>query len=548
MLWGQKTMPGASQRVGKVRYLCACCIAALLIVGDGIAFAAGITQGRDWSALVGLAIFLVPLMIGVPWGLIASTRWRWHAAQIIHTLPASGDAPISALQAERDLALASGETVAISRIIPNRRLWNVIWGYLFIVPFLGLFCESGLITLFQIHWPPETSLATFSARLSPMLAVTLAMPMVLALLLFLPTILGDRFVRRLRLHADDDGLTVTRGFHSITFPWDEIHLCLYIPTRYSHRSNLAFDGTYVIGNRTRQVAVTLYFRDILYPKSAMQFSPRSWQWIWEWERVLATIAERSLCPMRVPTVRQAQSQQMAEAERDDVGVQLDPPPLVPALLQPRPDLVAAMQHAPATVVLRPRVRVGRILSLSAKMTGFIGGIVVVSFGSGWLASAVGLASQKDSLMFDNPMEFAIFAGPMLIMLACISLWFGITSVYEKRPTIIADAKGITQKMRKQKQSRTLAWEQIEQWVVTPLGDDPAQGMNYRLVALKPRVQSIWWNEVPGDTLADPKGTQAAFQERAEQLHALIAARTGLILMQDQHIQPRKRPLLLRILL
>ncbi len=101
-------------------------------------------------------------------------------------------------------------------------------------------------------------------------------------------------------------------------------------------------------------------------------------------------------------------------------------------------------------------------------------------------------------------------------------------------------------MRRSKGKRiiTIPWENVRQWVVVHFSDNPARGSRYGVYGRG--TKPIIWHERPDDRLASGGG-RAAFAQRAEELHAMIAAKTGLPLLELPYI-PRKRRWWSRLLL
>ena|ERR1051326_4234973 len=107
------------------------------------------------------------------------------------------------------------------------------------------------------------------------------------------------------------------------------------------------------------------------------------------------------------------------------------------------------------------------------------------------------------------------------------LFFRLRARHRRSPAIVADPKGLTRKTPEKATTISIPWDEIRAWAIMP-ARDPLHARRIYLVSSE--RATITWTERADAQLAG-RGVQgdrrAAYQERADQLHRLIATRTGL---------------------
>lgn len=95
------------------------------------------------------------------------------------------------------------------------------------------------------------------------------------------------------------------------------------------------------------------------------------------------------------------------------------------------------------------------------------------------------------------------------------------------PQIVADASGLTKKTEVPRLTVIIPWGEIRAWAIMPALDQPDPHQTYFVCSA---TAALHWDEPANAELAgrDIQGDRRlAYQEQGRQLHALIAARTGL---------------------
>lgn len=114
----------------------------------------------------------------------------------------------------------------------------------------------------------------------------------------------------------------------------------------------------------------------------------------------------------------------------------------------------------------------------------------------------------------------------------ISLLFGWAFAYtrrrNRRPELLADDTGLTLRRGSNNRSgpSSITWANVRAWGVVPASPGSSRPAIYIIAT---DSYQLTWSEPPDARLPgrDVKGDrQAAYRERAEQIHALLVARTG----------------------
>lgn len=529
---------------------------ALGTLGVDAVVLAYIAMHSDWThsggASVTALVAFLALMLPLPIGLFLSVYRQQRAVGLAGRISDHdvAHAPVSALQADREGALQAGETIAISRLL-KLNIYRMFAALFLIDILFGGFIDS---LLFKSHViipvPSSVSWEGFITTNSLMACVTLALPFILLALLPLPAILSGSWQRRLAIKADDEGISVQQsGQRDVALRWGDITSIVYTPARRAWPAPCdPFDGWYVIGNSQHFVTFNTWYGVgfALQANTALsiQFTPDIGEFLLGVERIIATIQAKQSIEMRVPARQLAHTQTLAKMwnvpDEDDDDDEI----LLPALIQPRADLVAEMGHSQESVILRPRLQLAKLVRNSR-----LGAIMSLVFFAPWwageaLANGLFHVHDKAYFLFQTPtvgtISSLVLGGGLLLL----SLWIGFTEARKERFTLIADEHGITMKKRKTLKEITVAWSAISQWGAQPRGADTPHGTRYVIVGKR----NFSWDESPSDTLASPKrGMDETFQQRAEKLHAMIAAQTKLPLLHIPY-EPRKLPWWKRLLL
>ena len=527
------------------------------IIGRSIALAittldaivvAHVVMQSDWTnadgASIGVLVTLASLMLLVSIGLSTSLNRQHRAVEIAGSITKYGMAhsPLSLLQAGSEGDMERGETLQVIRRC-RISFWGLTFSLIFVVLGFGIFIDSLLIKSHTIMPPtPTTMWGEYITMLSPIAIITLVLPFILSAMLVMPAILSGTWQRRLSIKADDTGITVQQsGKRNVTLRWDEIEYIIYSPARRVWPYPLApFDGYYVIGNAHRFVTFnTLYGTALALqtnPLVRYQFDRGIDAFMIGIVRIIATIRARQGIEMHVPERLLARTSHLAKlwdatAEEDDNDETL---PL--SLIQPRADLVAQMEQTQATIMLRPRLKLMRI---ARKMLLYNIGIVVLLipwWGGEAIANGVFHAHDKYYMLFQTRSEGIVLSSCLGGVLLLFGVWFSWTDARKERFTVIADEHGLTVFKGRGNEKRTAAWNTIKEWTMHPHGEDGSDGIVYIVHGRYILV----WDESPKDTLVLLGGRRnETFQQRAEKLHAMIAAKTHLPLLSIPY-EPRKR--------
>ena len=178
------------------------------------------------------------------------------------------------------------------------------------------------------------------------------------------------------------------------------------------------------------------------------------------------------------------------------------------------------EAAPAEITLKEHLPILPLL-LETVLWFVIIGALLFACGSVALQTAV---SEITSL---NGFWVAV----IVVVSVGIGVLFALSLALQRRssraPAVIAGPDGLTQKTDEKATTTTLPWDEIRAWAIM-LSPNHTQTQR-RYVVCSERA-TLAWTERPDSELAG-RGIQGdrrqAYQEQAEQLHSLIAARTGL---------------------
>jgi hypothetical protein len=510
---------------------------ALLLVGGAGLFVVHLILAGEWSSdLLVLALmssgffflflfFLAFLVFAYFYGFFWRERTLSAAAQ--------GESRVLANapdQPDQALALQPGETLTLDRrrglgyilasggLILFCTVVIALMGEVLVFTLLPAFGHSALnplyFPLFDAPPPPPPSVLDW---------LTAAYPLAVGLLFLavIPYLLADQ---RYTLLADDAGLTIQQSFHRRRFmPWNDI--ALFIQTGKDRSTNV--NVAYLLWGHEHKVTfviVRLPLAANTSPKGASRidrldtyrFAGGFDHYAADAQRLLATIAARGHAPLQTllgkpPGITSLQRRFPSTFRAED----LVDAPLASQEWQPPVQDAGLADAGIPDVTLKARYSLGSFL---LEMLIWLIPIGVICF----LAIRItypDMVSDPSSLSFIG----------VVVLIPLFGGLFAASFAWSRRrrstPIVIADAKGLTQKT--DQNPTTIPWDEVRAWAIMP-SPNPLQSWR-RYIVSSERV-TITWTERPNAELAG-RGIQGhrrrAYQERAEQLHRLIAVRTGL---------------------
>ncbi len=523
---------------------------ALLLIGGAALFIAHLILAGDWSGnlvaltLISVGGFFFLFLFVLSFLLLAAFYgffWRERRLSAV----AQGESRLLATapdQPDQTLALHPGETLTLDR---RRSLGHILafgglillgmvviafGGEAIVFALLPAFGHSALnplyFPLFDAPPPPAPSLLDW---------LTAAYPLTVSLLLFaiIPYLLADQ---RYTLLADDEGLTIRHSFHRRRFiPWNDI--ALFIQTGQDRSANVS--AAYLLWGREHKVTFVI----VRLPQASntsrkgasridrldsYRFTGGFDHYAADAQRLLATIAARGHAPLQTllgkpPGVTSLQRRFPSTFRVDDLLAA----PLAGQELQPHIQDAAPADAAVSDITLKARYPLGPFL-LEMFIWFILFGVI------GFVAIELTYpeyVSDPSSLSFIVVVALIfVFGGPLAAELAS-------SRRRRRAPIVIADARGLTQKTDQKTTTISIPWDEVRAWAVMP---SPNQPQTRRRYLVSSERATITWTERADAELAG-RGIQGdrrlAYQERAEQLHRLIAARTGLPLRDMTSQQP-----------
>ncbi len=433
------------------------------------------------------------------------------------------ESPVAPVQPDVSLALQEGGTLSLTRTARRSGFFGLLATYIGSILLFAIFDFLGATQLLSnlpiwFLWklapisfvaPPHTP--------SALDWLTFAYPLLAAVCVGPIAIWGTLSNRRLTITADDRGVTVSRSFHRPGFiPWRDIDVFLRTP----RKSYYEFVGIYNLHGREHSLTFEL---------SGPQLATAGAQPIYEFEggylhyadqarRLLATICERSFTPLHVSDL-EPDEVIVADALPDEAQMALEQVgklPPAPAPWQPDADAVDDATRFRPIVVLREKV--------SSRACARDAALFTLTFAVIAAVLLIPLARTLP-LNFSTLREYligALFAVPALVMLGTIA---ALTRQRRKVPVIIADDEGLVSKMADARVPVALRWRDIRAWMLVPPAD-ASQAATFVVFGVDKRLT---WMEHPGARLGGRAGggnRVVAYRERAEQLHAVIVARTS----------------------
>lgn len=533
-------------------------VIALLFLGMEGIFVAHLILAGEWGgilnsfglALIPLGLFFpsLPFFITIvaiiyPLGLIWRERVLGAAAggdsRFIKSAPA---------QPDQHLTLPQGETLMLERHRSLRNILSMI-GVIFVVALLFALC--GEVIVFALL--PAFGHSTlnpfypffFIDPLAPPVPpptlldwITAAFPLVLSLGLLIAVSLTTITSQRYILIANDQGLTIKQRLQRRHFiPWHDI--ALFARFFYKERSVEQVTQSYLLWGREHRTTFqidNLPAAPTLHKKSASRIDTlNTYRYTGGFEgyaadaqRLLATIAARSGAPLLTFTQRPAIIAKINQRLPHTLTLDdLADAPLADAALQPKAQETTRAAAMPAAITLRERIPPGPLLLETVIWAVIIGGLFLLFGGMAILQSAPDLIT--------GPWLLVVWA---VILAFVILLAFLVAGVHRERrvPAIVADDAGLTRKPGQNGKILVLPWDEIRAWAI--MRSPGQEHERYAYIVCSERA-TLTWGERTGAALGGRgiKGDRRlAYQERAEQLHSVIAARTGLPL---RDVTPRK---------
>jgi hypothetical protein len=529
--------------------------ALLFLVYEG-AVAAHLIALGNWGGLLGPNAFLLAVgsifgflallanivALVMPFALFANARSLRNVRANVERA-----APPATFQPDLSLALRDGETLTLTyRKTASGSAVRTAVTWIILLPLFALSGEALVVPLVPAALAyVQSLLSTITPLTVPNLSAwdwsAIAFPPIVTLALVPQLILTNRSARPSQIVADDRGITRhTSRRRSRFIPWSDIRVFL----RGADSPIDSADGGYTLWGRehflqfgvislssVRRSQEIASKNNRTPPEPPFTFDGGYEQYLANARRLLATIRARSGEPLRA---RAGATRWLNWGKRrfPTVAVELEDARAAPVAnppWQPTPEIVAAVPpkgSLAALVVLRPRLSAARMavgalawLFPSLLFVGACGGV----FGAFLyfpLSTAPYLEDQSSQVIW------LIIAGILVLTTAIASVALARAQQRRRLPVLVTDDLGIT-RAGSRETAKTLPWSGIRAWAVLPprLGDP--SGPTYFLFT---DATSLTWRE-PDDAQLAGRGIQGdrqrAYREHAAELHALIAARTGL---------------------
>ncbi|GEM_PF-810289 len=540
--------------------------AALLLGYQGIVIAYIITTA-DWRnalnpvAFFGLyfvfLLFIIDIMLLFsPLITVFSERRLRTAAQ--HNPIAT---PPVSFQPQRDLALKDGETL---RLVRTRGVGNILgMGFMWFILAVLLFASGETIIIALLPTVSRSVLNPFNDILpfSPFLPLSalsvqdwlaVALPLVMSAVLFFSMIFASIISRHESLVADDRGLTLSRTWRRQRFiPWNDISVFL----RGVNNGSDAPQGVYLVWGRAHGLGFQIHARGTSQEAIASRRERRS---TYRYEggydayeqnarRLLATIAVRSYQPL-VYSAGSAKYLRSIQRRFPAMTIDLDTAlalPLAAAPFQPDEAAIASAGKPLTTpLILQPKLQFAPAPFIAESLIYFV---LLTLF-----------AFLFSGLLFNNSDPYMPFslakleAGDTLSVIMAISIaaimgFFAVLFALSRRAShvrgITATVGGLETVVGSGRSSHRveIPWSAVRAWVVVPAvpgGKRPTTYMVFsdgsKLTWVEPEQARLAGRGISGDR-------QTAFRECAAELHALIAARTGLPLRDASELTRKGAP-------
>lgn len=516
---------------------------ALVIIGGTILFAAHLILSGDWSVIsspiLGVLassgfLFLIVLCFGVIFTLSYCYGLFWREQTL--SAATQGNSRLLATatdQPDQALALQPGETVSLER---KSGVGNLLTTSLLMLLLALIVAASGEVIVFALL--PVFGHSTLNPFYFPLLYgappavpqpttmdwITAAFPLTLGLLLIatIPILITEQ---RYKLIANDQGLTLRRRLRRRGFiSWDDI--ALFIQVGKNRSGNVS--ESYLLWGREHRLA----FYIIRLPAAPAIQKQRGSAWAnkidsyrfeggferyaADAQRVLATIAARSHASLQILPTQPALVTRIKQRLPDRLTLDdLNTAPLAGTDLQPKAMNLPA-EAAQPTITLKTRLHIGPLL-LETVLWLIIIGVLVFVFGQTTFSEILPLPAYWVIIILAICAAF------------CLAMGFGMAWSRQRRraPIIIASPESLACKIDQKAALITIPWDEMRAWAIKLSPDHTRPQRTYIVCSER---STLAWTERPDAALAG-KGIQGdrhqAYQEQAEHLHCLIAARTGL---------------------
>lgn len=447
----------------------------------------------------------------------------------------------SAYQPDKTLALRDGETLLLSRYRTFKQI-ALFWLKVAFLVMIELFCVEGFIALLLPSFsrsslnPFYFSLDNPSRPRSPSLADWLAAIFQLAILLAFLTILAYANYRdhRETITADDRGITIKRsGRPTRALAWTDLQVFV----RITDTVGSSPVGTYGLWGSQQgtwldihsQESATVQDDTAKRPGRAYTYPDGYSTYKQNAERLVATVSARSYQPLRV--VRKSSATHRARRGRAAVikvaGMSVEEIAVLPAV-QAHPSTPAAV-----TPLASPTA-----FSLNARLPSRFGvALETLIIAAAFFAVVFLLMRNLFDLQTALPPEtttqvktWVTIGAYAFIGVLCLPIgWaFAVTHRRLVMPIVLVDVSGIQGYSPLTRQETKIPWSDVIGWVAIPLTVDDDDTIWYVLFGAD-RLRIIWrvsasFQLAGGGVRGDRR---VAFRERADELHALILARTGL---------------------
>lgn len=447
-----------------------------------------------WSlVMLGLFTFITLVyMLGIP------RRIAFQKAVLI------GDARRAPRAAQPDpaLALAPGETITLTR-------WRTSWGNFAMYGSSVMPLYLSLLTVLQSSTPEVAVGAKFLFGLSFVIAV-----MIMGI-----AINSSRVV----ITADDVGLTIQHRLTRKCIAWGDIKGFTMELT--SETVSFAQSYTLFMANTSYSFKFSESLPSLMQRKRQLErVKGDPLLYLHQAQRVIATIAARTGQPQRIMPLRKWSNPILRLSQLGFGGASTLP--LAAPTLQAGTFIPDERYLRSGKLILCPRLPWGKISVISCVSallmtiaTYFMEELPWLIYWTRDFQSPYTARIILFRLDYDWNTGFLLAVIAITIFLGSLFMLFGWLTARSLRPSIIASETGIA------RATIFIPWHAIHAWAIVRNPAKPGSA-TYAVFTDAPLI----WRENNSYKLAE-RGVmgdrQAAFQDRAAQLHALIAQKTGL---------------------
>lgn len=534
------------KRTGEGRQIAGLLLAMLLLFTvEGIVVWHLVTAAR-WDSAFLLFVFLglpfVFVILLIDWLMLVSLAVLILRSRVLRAAANSDNTlvPLAKVQPDPQLVLKGGETLTLERR-KRRKLRGILSAALGVIVFgsLGELCVLAVLPSLN---PLYAVFAPFDAppppAPSPLDWLCAAFPVVLCVVLLASLVASGFSGRRERITADDLGITIERSRllrrRRRHIPWNDILLFLSA----FGMSAASSAGGYTLWGRDHFVGLTIHERKTVAPmpgslpstqapdspgEAEYQYTGGYDAYLERGRRLLATIAVRSGQPLRVS---QKATGLLSFMQRRFPSIAVDVEHALAA-----PETGMPWQPSPEAVAAAPPL--GTRLTLQRRMAPVPTGIETLIWSVllwlfislWWNSSLISEFSIPKALSGDVALvAFFSICGLLVLVFGWL---LAATRRQQSRPAVIADDAGLRVSSSSSAKQGVLPWAAIRAWVVVPPAAGSRRPPTYIVFSDAKRLS---WTE-PEDAKLGGRGVKgdrrAAYRERAAQLHAIIAARTGL---------------------